>query len=128
MAKAATRPKKCFSVRLKDFIRISEKAYKAYAFDGSSAIIPVSQYFGEDIETTKSKGYWLTEWILKKTNIQRKLSDPKVSWFNKYGEKCQKPERGPRKATFTVTYKNKKDNKHIPAKQLQRTKMLQKTI
>ena len=117
-----TRPTKCFSVRLKNFIRISEIAYKAIAFDGSSAIIPASQYFGEDIETTKSKGYWLTEWILKKTKLQHKLTDPKVVWFDKDGNKCQKPERGPRKTTFTVTYKKKRDNKTYTCKTIAENK------
>ena len=33
----------CYSVRLSSLTSISEKAYKAVAFDGSEAIIPKSQ-------------------------------------------------------------------------------------
>lgn len=35
---------KCFSVRLKDLVSISEKAYKATAFDGSTAIIRKARF------------------------------------------------------------------------------------
>ena len=36
----------CYSVRLSSLTSISEKAYKAVAFDGSEAIIPKSQVLG----------------------------------------------------------------------------------
>lgn len=36
----------CYSVRLSSLTSISEKAYKAVAFDGSEAIIPKSQVSG----------------------------------------------------------------------------------
>lgn len=39
---------KCYSVRLASLVSISDKAYKATAFDGSTAIIPKSQEFGQD--------------------------------------------------------------------------------
>lgn len=105
--------KKCYSIRLKEFVQISEKAYRAIAYDGTSTIIPASQYFGEDTETTKSKGYWITEWILKKKNIQHKLHDPKIAWFDNDGNKYSTPERDrrPRRTRFTVTYKKKDDSK-----------------
>ena len=37
----------CYSVRLSSLTSISEKAYKAVAFDGSEAIIPKSQVLGQ---------------------------------------------------------------------------------
>lgn len=61
---------KCYSVKLESLIRISDKAYKANAFDGSEAIIPVSQVFGEDHSVQKSQAYWISAWILSKKSIQ----------------------------------------------------------
>ncbi len=71
---------KCISVRLSALYPISDKAYKAQAFDGSTAIIPASQFFGTDTEVVKSKAYWIAEWIIKKTSLQ--YSDKKSAWFN----------------------------------------------
>ena len=45
---------KCISVRLSALYPISDKAYKAQAFDGSTAIIPASQFFGTDTEVVAS--------------------------------------------------------------------------
>ena len=39
---------KCYSVRLESLIKITPKAYKAVAFDGSEAVIPASQVMGEE--------------------------------------------------------------------------------
>ena len=44
----------CYSVRLESLVRISDKAFKATAFDGSQDIIPASQVFGRDYEVMKS--------------------------------------------------------------------------
>lgn len=71
---------KCLSVRLNSLTKVSEKAYKAKAFDGSSAIIPASQVFGQDYEISKSNAYWIAEWILKQKDLQ--YSDKKVAWFD----------------------------------------------
>ena len=71
---------KVLSVRLKSLIRISDKAYKATAFDGSTAIIPISQVFGEDYDVQKSEAYWISEWILEKKELQ--YSDKKIAWYN----------------------------------------------
>lgn len=113
-------PKKCISVRLKLFVPISEKAYKAVAFDGTSDIIPKSEYYGPDTETIKSKGYWIAEWILKRKILQRKTKNPKIAWFDKDYKRCpapeveprqdwqRKPRRTPRRTRFTVTYMNKR--------------------
>lgn len=51
----------CYSVRLSSLTSISEKAYKAVAFDGSEAIIPKSQVLGQDYDVSKSEAYWISE-------------------------------------------------------------------
>lgn len=88
---------KAFSVRLSSLIKISDKAYKATAFDGSTAIIPISQVFGEDYEVIKSEAYWISEWILSKKDLQ--YSDKKKAWFD--------TESGKKLPTYQIT-------KHIP--------------
>ena len=60
----------CYSVRLESLVRISDKAFKATAFDGSQDIIPASQVFGRDYEVMKSDAYWISAWILEKKSIQ----------------------------------------------------------
>lgn len=70
---------KCYSVRLESLVSISDRAYKATAFDGSEDIIPKSQVFGQDWEVTKSEAYWISAWILEKKSIQ--YSSKKVKWF-----------------------------------------------
>ena len=70
---------KCYSVRLESLISISDKAYKATAFDGSTDILPKSQVFGQDYNITKSKAYWIAAWILEKKKIQ--YSTTKEAWF-----------------------------------------------
>ena len=72
---------KCYSVRLESLTPISEKAYKATAFDGSTAIIPKSQVFGPDYDVQKSEAYWISAWILEKKNLQ--YSTKKYSFFDK---------------------------------------------
>lgn len=64
---------------------ISDKCYKATAFDGSKDLIPKSQIFGQDYEVTKSEAYWISAWILDKKNIQ--YSNKKVCWFDEGGNK-----------------------------------------
>lgn len=70
----------CFSVRLESLVRISDKAFKATAFDGSSDIIPASQVFGRDYEVQKSDAYWISAWILEKKSLQ--YSPKKRAWFD----------------------------------------------
>ena len=72
---------KCLSVRLSSFEQISAKAYKATAYDGSSAIIPASQVYGQDYEVSKTDAWWISEWILQKKELQ--YSHKKVAWFDK---------------------------------------------
>lgn len=71
---------KVYSVRLVSLISISDKAYKAIAFDGSTAIIPKSQVFGEDYEVVKSEAYWISAWILEQKELQ--YSTKKAGWYN----------------------------------------------
>ncbi len=89
---------KCYSVRLESFRRISEKCYKAVAFDGSEALIPASQFFGEDHEVQKGNAYWISAWILEKKDLQ--YSSKKVAYFDYDKNKLNKP-------TYSIT-------KHIP--------------
>ena len=73
----------CYSVRLESLVRISDKAFKATAFDGFSDIIPASQMFGMDYEVQKSDAYWISAWILEKKSIQ--YSSKKQAWFDENG-------------------------------------------
>lgn len=74
---------KCYSVRLESLVSISDKAYKATAFDGSTAILPKSQVFGSDYDVIKSEAYWIAEWILEKKELQ--FSTKKEAWFDENG-------------------------------------------
>lgn len=75
---------KCYSVRLESLGSISPLAYKARAFDGSEAIIPKSQVFGQDYDVLKSEAYWISTWILEKKGLQ--YSTKKEAWFDENGE------------------------------------------
>lgn len=70
----------CYSVRLSGLTVISDKCYKATAFDGSEALIPKSQVFGQDYSVTKSEAYWISQWILKQKELQ--YSGKKEAWFD----------------------------------------------
>lgn len=74
---------KCFSVRLQSLVSISDKAYKATSFDGSSDILPKSCVFGQDYEVIKSDAYWIASWILEKKQLQ--YSTKKEAWFDENG-------------------------------------------
>ncbi len=74
---------KCFSVRLESLVSISDKAYKATAFDGSTAIIPKSMVFGEDYEVQKSSAVWIAAFILEKEDCKLQYSRKKVKWFQR---------------------------------------------
>lgn len=75
---------KCYSVRLSEMRRISDKAYLAKAFDGSEAIIPASQVFGVDYSVAKSDAWWISAWILERKELQ--YSPKKVAVFNEAGK------------------------------------------
>lgn len=61
---------------------ISAKCYKATAFDGSEALIPKSQVYGQDYDVQKSDAYWITAWILEQKDLQ--YSNKKVAFFDSY--------------------------------------------
>ena len=61
---------KCYSVRLQSLTEISAKCFKAIAFDGSEALIPKSQVFGQDYGVSKSEAYWISAWILEQKSLQ----------------------------------------------------------
>lgn len=67
-------------MRLESLVSISDKAFKAIAFDGSEAIIPKSQVFGQDYDVQKSEAYWIAAWILEKKDLQ--YSHKKPAWYN----------------------------------------------
>jgi len=71
----------CYSVRLQSLVSVSDKAYKATSFDGSSDILPKSQVINNDYEVNKSDAYWISAWILEKKNIQ--YSRKKSAWLDK---------------------------------------------
>lgn len=71
---------KCYSVRLESLTRISDKCFKATAFDGGEDLIPASQILGQDYDVQKSDAYWISAWILEKKNIQ--YSTKKEAWFD----------------------------------------------
>lgn len=77
----------CYSVRLSSLTEISDKAVLAMAFDGSEAILPKSQIFGQDWDVSKSEAYWISEWILKQKELQ--YSAKKEAWFDSISRKMQ---------------------------------------
>lgn len=70
----------CYSVRLQSLSLISPKCYKATAFNGSEALIPASQVFGQDYSVQKSDAYWITKWILEQKDLQ--YSNKKSAFFD----------------------------------------------
>ena len=52
----------------------------ATAFDGSEALIPNSQIFGQDYSVSKSESYWISAWILDKKKLQ--YSHKKEAYFD----------------------------------------------
>lgn len=94
----------CYSVRLAGLDRISDKAYRATAFDGSSDIIPASQVFGRDFEVVSSDAWWVSAWILERKSIQ--YSRKKQAWFDEHGRRLP-------------TYEE-----HVPAKQEPRENLI----
>lgn len=103
----------CYSVKLESMIPISPKCYKAIAYDGSEALIPASQYFGEDYDKLKSNAHWISAWILGKKELQ--YSGKKEAWFDNESGK-QLP-----KYTFDKHIPKKVENNEVkPDKELMR--------
>ncbi len=97
---------KCYSIRLDSLISISDKCYLATAFDGSEALIPKSQVYGQDYDVRKSEAYWISAWILdKKPELQASLK--KWTNFSKAGKNIGQIEfkhHIPKKVNKDVTY------------------------
>jgi len=60
----------CYSVKVKEIYSISDKCLKVVCFDGSSDLIPVSQYYGRDWDVEKSESHWISAWILERKDLQ----------------------------------------------------------
>ena len=71
---------KCYSVRLKSLTQISEKCFKAVAFDASEARSPKSQEYGLDYSVSKSDAYWISAWVLERKSLQ--YSTKKEAFFD----------------------------------------------
>ena len=76
---------KVISVRVQSLVSISDKAYKVTCFDGSNAIVPKSQVFGQDYDVEKSNAYWISSWILEQKDLQ--YSTKKTAWVDEKGLK-----------------------------------------
>ncbi len=74
---------KCYSVKLQSLVSVSDRSYRATAFDGSTAIIPKSQVYGPDETVQKSEAWWIAAWILEKKNLQ--YSKKKVALMDESG-------------------------------------------
>lgn len=70
----------CYSVKLRDLVSISEKAYLAISYNGAENILPKSQVRGRDYTPKKSTAYWISAWILEKKNVQ--FSSKKKAWLD----------------------------------------------
>ncbi len=70
----------CYSVRYADLRVLSPKAVLLKSFDGSEAVIPRSQIFGEDFSSSKSEAVWVSAWILERKGIQ--YSAKRAAWFD----------------------------------------------
>lgn len=67
---------KCYNVKLADLISISEKAYKAIAFDGGEAILPKSQV----IRPSGENSWWISCWIMEQKSLQH--SKKNIAWID----------------------------------------------
>lgn len=73
---------KCYSIRLKSLVSISDRAFRATAFDGSSAIIPKSQVFEQDFDVEKCDAWWISAFVLEDPERNLQYSDKKQALFN----------------------------------------------
>lgn len=96
---------KCYSVSLESIVDISDKCFLAKAFDGSEALIPKSQVYGQDLDVHKSEAYWISAWILEKKELQ--YSRKKWTNFSKAGKNIGRIEFAhhiPKKITKSVKH------------------------
>lgn len=69
---------RCYLVRLKELVSISDKAFKAVAHDGTTAILPKSQVIMPSLQ--HENGYWISCWIMDQKELQH--SKKTVAWVN----------------------------------------------
>ena len=74
---------KCYSVRLQSLEAISAKCYKATAFDGSTALVPMSQVFNTDRDVENSDAWWIAAWFIEKPELTLQVSRKKIGWFDR---------------------------------------------
>ena len=92
---------KCYSVRLKNLTDISPKCWKGEDWQGNTALIPDSQYFGRDYDVQKSDAYWVSAWLVEKEDFGLMVSMKKEAWFDK--------DSGEMLPTYIITH-------HVPEK------------
>lgn len=90
---------KCYSVRIKELVEISEKCFKAFFWDGGELLIPKSQIYELDFDVKKSDSIWISAWFIEKSNVQ--FSRKKTAIYDT------------NKKTFVPIFKIEK---HIPEK------------
>jgi len=103
---------KCYYVRLDSLISITDKAVKATAFDGSTAIIPKSQVFSIDYDVQKSEAYWISAWILEQKNLQ--YSTKKEVWFDNDSREML--------PTYTIIYHTPERKEKLESNEIQELK------
>lgn len=60
---------KCYSVRLRKVVNLSEKSFRVEDFDGGSDVLPKSQFFGKDDGAAGNDSYWVAAWLLPDKNL-----------------------------------------------------------
>lgn len=85
---------RCYLVKVKELISISDKAYKAVGHDGSTAILPKSQVI---MPGNCENEWWVSCWIMDEKELQH--SKKIIAWANA--------------GTYTVKYEVQHEH-HIP--------------
>lgn len=70
----------CYSVRLKDYVQVSAKATKLFAYDGSTLVIPSCCMLRPDFK--KDNAYWIAAWVLDKNSKQFQFSTKRKGWYD----------------------------------------------
>lgn len=70
----------CYSVKIKDYIRITRKSIKLIAYDGSELVIPSSCMIMSDLRYDNA--YWIAAWVLDKNSELFQYSDKRKGWYD----------------------------------------------
>jgi hypothetical protein len=73
---------RCYSVRLKSLTDISLKCLKGEDWQGNTALIPKSQFYGQDYNVIKSDAYWVSAWLVEKEDFGLMVSMKKQATFD----------------------------------------------